>query len=322
MPTLQTTLREGNVRLRVKKDGSLTNEQDYHFRIKADSLTQSREEILLNTPGTPKFGVPYGAFGMMLKGCDGNRLDEDALLWDCVFNLSNQVEEGENSGPDGQPQIGDPTEWIPVIELGFEDYEEVFQRSLNATADEVDSDQTVGGVDGTETPGTGYNARNWTNSAGQPYESGFVRQMRIITRQFTQFEPLDGPRAVTLDQIEARNDTLNKTEFAGKPKRTLKLSVNGVAAGFYYGMRCWRVDYVMAYKKTDWRLKKLDVGWYYIDSGDSNKKKKFLDDDDPPSNIVGALNGKGDKATNQFEPFVRAHKEFESIEFADFIRFS
>ena len=318
MPTLQTLLREGNVRLRVKKDGSLVNEQDFHIRIRADSLTQSRDEILLNTPGTPKFGLVYGSYGMTLQACDGNFLDEDPYLWDCVYNLSNQVEEGESTNPDtGQPQIGNPTEWIPVVNLGYEDYEEVFLKSLQLfDPNEVDAGTWGMLVLGVAAPGTAYNAVKWLNSAGQPYESGFVRQQRIITRQFTQFEPIEGSGAVSLDQLESRNDTLNKTPYLGRPVRTLKLSINSVSAGFYYSFRCWRVDYVIAYKSTDWRLKKLDVGWLYRDGADKLQPFK----DETGNNVLGSLNGNGGKAVDQLDPSIRAHKEFESIEFSDFLR--
>jgi hypothetical protein len=319
MPTIQTNKREGNVRIRVKKDGSLTAEQDWFFRIKADSITQNRNHILLLTPNTPKYGVVYND-GMMLKGCDAERLDDDPLLWDAVFNLSNQVEEGDNINPtNGQPQLGLPTEWVPVVELGYEDYEEVFTSSLPLLQNETDANAnfTFGGppAAGTETNGLGYNAQRWVNSAGQPYEQGFVRQLRIQTRKFTQFEPMSGPGAVTLDQIEARNDTLNNAVYLDKPKRTLKLSVDSVAAGFYHGLRCWRVDYTLAYKKTDWRLKKLDVGWHYIDDG---KLIPFKDEDG--NNILGSLDGSGGQAEDRLNPAIRAHKEFESVNFASFLR--
>lgn len=323
MPTLQTNKREGSVRIRAKKDGTLSVEQDWFFRIKADSLTQDRVTVLLTASGVPQFGVSYNT--LRLKGCDGTRLDEDPLLWDCVYNLSNNVEEGENVDPsDGSYQLGSPTEWVPVVELGFEDYEEVFMESLPLLQAETDASANftfgVGEDPGTETDGVGYNAAKWVNSAGQPYDQGFVRQRRIITRKFTQFEPITGTGAVTLDDIEARNDTLNDDTYAGKPKRTLKLSVDGVAAGFYYGVRCWRVDYTMAYKADDWRLKKLDVGWAYRDAADDNKLKPFLDESG--NNVMGSLNGAGDKATDQFDPAIRAHKEFESIDFSSFLRFT
>lgn len=317
MPTIQTMLREGNVRLRIKKDGTLVNEQDFHIRIRADNLTQSREEILLNTPGTPKFGMIYGNYGMTLQGCDGNFLDEDPLLWDCVFNLSNSVEEGESSNQQtGEPQIGDPTEWVPVVDLGFEDYEEVFFKSL-ATNRTDEADIAFGG---TATNGTAYNAAKWLNSAGAPYDSGFVRQRRIITRKFVQFEPMFGPRARTLDELESWNDTLNAVEYFGRPPRTLKLSLDNVSAGFYYGLRCWRVDCVIAYKPTDWRLKVLDIGWYYLNTDVPPLKIQFEDDSPSKSNIQGALDGTGKKAVDQLDPAIRAHKEFESLEFASFLR--
>jgi hypothetical protein len=311
MASIVVDKRAGTVRTRVKSDGTLTVEQDWFFRIRADSIIENRASILLDTPGTPKYGVIYNGIGL-LKGCDATRMEEDPLLWEATFNLSNQVEEGSDKDPsDGTPQMGQPTEWVPVVELGFEDYEEVFTESLSISSSELDTS-----AGGSETDGVGYNATKWINSAGQPYENGFVRQRRIITRRFTQFEPITGPNAVTLDQIEARNDTLNNATYLGKPKRTLKLSVDAVAAGFYYNLRCWRVDYVLAYKSTDWRLKVLDVGWYYKDgSGDLQPFK-----DDAGNNIQGALDGDGDKATDQLEPAIRAHKEFESIDFSAFLR--
>jgi hypothetical protein len=321
MPTLQTNKREGSVRIRAKKDGTLSVEQDWFFRIKADNISQSRVDILITTPDVPKFGVIYS--GLRLSGCDATRLDEDPLLWDAVYNLSNQVTEGENVNPsDGSYQLGTPTDWVPVVELGFEDYEEVFLESLPLLQNETDAsaDFTFGDppAAGTETDGLGYNAARWVNSAGQPYDQGFVRQRRIITRKFTQFEPITGTGAVTLDTIEARNDTLNDASYLGKAKRTLKLSVDSVAAGFYYGVRCWRVDYTMAYKADDWRLKKLDVGWFYRDADDDNKLKPFLDE--PGNNIIGSLNGSGGKAADRLKPAIRAHKEFPSINFASFLR--
>lgn len=300
--------RAGKIRTSTSKN-NLTIEQDFHFRIRADTLEQDRLTILHGTSGVPVYGVPYGAYGMILKGADAERRDDDPYLWDAVYSLSNEVVEGENTDPNsGEQQSGLPVEWLAVVTLGFEDYDEVFRKSLTIQASEKHPD--IGGSDS-----DGYNATYWVNSAGEPYQTGFVRQRRIITRDFTQFERLSGFGALTLDDIEARNDVLNSDSFLGKPKRTFKLTVESCEAGYYYGLRCWRVGYKLHYKKTDWRLKQLDVGSFYIDTA-----KKIPFEDEEGNIILGSLDGKGYKATDQFSPAMRYHKEFNEVDFNNFLR--
>jgi len=320
MPTLVGgQRREGRVRTRVTNAGVLTIEQDFHFRIRADSLDQDRYAILHTTAGVPTFGVEYGGLGMRLKGADANRRDDDPFLWDAVYNLSNEVTEGENADPGtGGPQAGLPTEWLAVVTLGFEDNDEVFRRSLPIPLSQLQPDlpQFPGGTDP-----DGYNAVNWTNSAGEFYSQGFIRQQRIITREFVQFEPISGPSALTLDDIEARNDVLNDDEFLGKPKRTLKLTVESCEAGFYYSLRCWRVGYKLHYRQDDWRLKQLDTGSYYFDA--TGQRVNLSDEDDRPLSenpFRGALDGKGGKVADQLDPAIRYHKEFEEIDFEAILR--
>lgn len=310
MPAIQGNQRvEGGIRTNVA-GGKLTIEQDFHFRIKADSLEQDRLTILHTTAGVPKYGIPYGAYAMILKGADAQRRDDDPLLWDAVYNLSNVVEEGENTDPaSGEQQTGSPTEWTAVVTLGFEDNDEVFRESLAIKPEELHPDR--GGPDP-----DGYNARYWTNSAGEPYQTGFVRQRRIITREFVQFEPLYGPGALTLDDIEARNEVINSDDFLGKPKRTMKLTVESCEAGYYYSLRCWRVGYKLHYKKSDWRLKQLDVGSFYIDG----MEKKIPFEDEQGNLILGSLDGKAGNAADQNEPAMRYHKEFDEVDFNDFLR--
>ena len=141
MPTIQTNKREGSIRLRRKRGAGLTIEQDWYFRIRADNLNQDRVEILTTTPDVPQFGVIYGGYGLTLESADATRLDEDPLLWDAVYNLSNSVEEGNDRNPEtGLPQTGDPTEWIPVVELEFEEYEEVLREAMPIRSDELHPD--------------------------------------------------------------------------------------------------------------------------------------------------------------------------------------
>lgn len=318
MPTITSSKREGNVRIRRKNDGTLTIEQDWHFRVRADSKDQDRVDILTTTSGLPEFGVNYDPYGMQVKGANAAMLDADTLLWDAVFTLSNQIEEGEDHDPSGNPQTGDPTSWTPIFTVGWEDYDEVFRESLPINLGET----LIGFDDANGDPGTdpvGYNSFKWVNSAGRPYETGFVRQLRIPVRRFTQFEPIIGASAVTLDEIEERNDTLNDDTFLSKPKRTLRLMVEDLSVGFYYGVRCIRVDYAIAFNKRDWRLKQLDVGYYHKEtSGDPNSANVAFEFE---GNITpGALDGHGGKAADQLDPAIRYHKEFEDLHFDDFLR--
>lgn len=306
MPSIRLNKREGDIRVRRKSDGTLTIEQDWHFRIEADNLTQDRLTILYGTAGVPQFNVTYGSYGLVLDSAEGQRLDEDPLLWDCVYHLSNTVAEGQERDPaTGNQQTGDPTVWVPWVEASFEDYDEVLRESLAILDPEKHPD--IGGSDA-----DGYNARKWVNSAGQPYESGFIRQKRLVKRQFTQFDKASGGGAITFDQMLARNDLVNSGTFLGKPKRTLRLALDNIAIGTYYGVRCWRGDYSLIYKPDDWRLKQLDVGWYYKD--EDNKLQPFTDELGNP--IVGALNGTGGAAVDQTNPAIRYHKEFEESDFS------
>ena len=138
---------------------------------------------------------------------------------------------------------------------------------------------------------------------------------RAVVRRFTQFEQFSGSEAVTIDEIDRRNDSINRTAYMGRDPYTLRLGVESAAVGIYYGVRCWRIDYRLAYKKDDWRLKQLDVGWDY--RGESDERVPFLRDGEP---YLGSLNGQGKPAPDD-EPAMLYFKQYESIEFADFLRF-
>jgi hypothetical protein len=300
--------REGKVRTSTSGN-NLTIEQDFHFRIRADSLEQDRLTVLHDPSlDVPKYGIPYGVYGMILKGADADRRDDDPLLWDAVYSLSNVVEEGDNIDPtSGQQQTGSPVEWLAVATLGFEDNDEVFRKSLPFPPEHRHTD-----IDGPDPDG--YSAYHWTTSAGEPYQSVFIRQRRIITRDFTQFEPISGPDALTLDDIEDRNDVINSEAFLGRPKRTMKLTVESCEAGYYYGVRCWRVDYKLHYKKTDWRLKNADVGSFYYVGG---ARENFTSEGEL---VLGSLDGKSGKLADQNNVVLRYHKEFDEIDFNGIIR--
>jgi len=71
------------------------------------------------------------------------------------------------------------------------------------------------------------------------------------------------------------------------------------------------------WKRDDWRLKQLDVGWHYLES---EELVPFTDKLDSP--VLGALDGQGGKATDQTDPAMRYFKEFEDANFPSFLRVS
>jgi hypothetical protein len=308
MPTILSEKLDGNIRSRRKGD-QLTIEQDWHFLIKADTYDQDRATILHGTSGVPQWNTLYGSYGMTLGSADGDRTTDDPLLWNCVYHLSNVVEESNDRDPSsGNQQTGDPTVWVPQVELGFEEYDEVLRESLAYTTPQTHTN--AGGTDP-----IGYNATKWLNSAGQPYDTGFSRRRRIVTRQFTQFEKMTGPSAKTIDQILDWHDTINAAAFLGRPKRTLRLTVDKLSIGTYYATRCFRIDMSLHFKKDDWRLKQLDIGWHYKDGSDMVPFK-----DKQGGMILGALDGMGGKATDQTNPAIRYHKEYEDLAFGTVLR--
>jgi hypothetical protein len=91
--------------------------------------------------------------------------------------------------------------------------------------------------------------------------------------------------------------------------------VDKLTVGTYYATRCFRIDMSLHFKKDDWRLKQLDVGWHYKEGSDLVPFK-----DKQGGAILGALDGQGAKATNQDDPAIRYHKEYEDLNFSSVLR--
>ncbi len=171
---------------------------------------------------------------------------------------------------------------------------------------------------------SGYTNFAWANSALRPFEDGLIRQKRIITRHFTQFFPLTGPNATTLDDIEEHNSLINDRPYLGKPAKTLLLQVDRAAIGVWYGKRCIRVDYVMAYKADDWRLKKKDAGWDYLTKFTPPYEWRPFNIDTP---MLGPLDGTGRPVAGVIDPTdplksakILYFKEFRADNFAAFLK--
>lgn len=286
MPTLIGERIEGSINTRVGKNGILLREQTHYFTILADNRWQDRIEIL-QTPGLPRYGVVYIG-GLTVKSMNADRTDEHDLRWKVSITGSSEVEEDqETRNQSTGNSSSDPTTWVPIANVKFETFDEVMRED----------------VDG----------QKWLNSAKKAFETGLVRQRRLAVVNFSQFEPI----STTLETIMDRCDTINSAIYKGKAIKTLLLNVETATVGTYSGTRCWRVDYSMRYKRDDWRLKQLDVGYGHYVSGVFTP---FLDSEN--NQYLGSLNGYGAKVANEAtnDPATLYFEQFERLDFNSFLK--
>lgn len=289
MPQIIGEKLQGQITVRPGKNGVLIQEQPFHITVIGDNKFQDRREIIFNTPGMPRFGTLY-ASGLAVKSIDANRDEDDPVRWHVTITASSEVEEDQesrNESQSGQPPSSNPVDWIPIATVAFEPYEEVMKKDVNG--------------------------KKWVNSAKKPFETGLVRSRRIAVVKFSQFEPI----ATKLDDIMERCDNINSVDYKGKPEKTLLLNVENATVGTYSGVRCWRVDYTMRYKKDTWTAFQLDVGYGYYQSG---QFKPFLDSDG--NQYLGSLNGSGGKVANEEtdDPAVLEFEVFEKTDFNTFLK--
>jgi len=296
MPELIGERREGAVSVRQGTGGILNYEQDYHYLVQADHIGQNRF-VIATTPGLPVVNQTQIDGLIMCKSKTAKRMDKVALLWEVTCTFSSEVQEGTDPST---PQQGDPLAWQPVAEVEFEPDEEVVRKDVDGKA--------------------------WVNSANKPFETGLVVPSLIASATFTQFESAG---SLTLNGIMDRNAKVNSATYNSFAKNTLLLFVQRATIGFFYGTRCWRIQYNMKYKdkpalpsKPDtggWTIQQLDAGYQYYDG---DLLKPFLDDGDTGSPYVGLLNGSGGKVADQKtgDPVFIAFKRYNKIDFNSFLR--
>lgn len=275
MPRIIGEKIEGEITIRVGKNGILVREQTQNWIVEADSAFQDQAEILLTTPGLPQFGAIYGS-GMVVKSIRGTRDPMHRLRWSVAATGSSEVQEDQNQNP--QNQGGDPTTWIPIASVKFEPYEHLDWRDLSDPR------------------------KVYENSAKRPFGSALQFTRRIAAVPFTQFEPI----STTLDSIMDRCDTINSATYKGKDEDSLLLSIEEAQIGFYSGYRCWRVDYTMRYREESWKIQPIDEGWEFIDGGTHKDfyREQWASgtyDSSKPgiTPFVGKLDGSGGALSNQ-----------------------
>jgi len=285
MPTLLSPLgtREGGIRARYSK-GIVSREEDHHFFVQADSLTQLRSDIIYSTAGLPIPGQTIFN-GMLCIGSDAVRTKENGLVWEVTCTMSTDVEGIDPTNPATGPQAGDPTLWIPIRSTLYERAEEYFLKDINGI--------------------------NVANSVGDFFENGIIRARWLLSWDFVQFDRA----SVTDEEVMEWNEVVNKTEWKSKPAKTWLCRVLDSEVGFYAGYACRKTIFRVTYNKSNWRVKRADRGYYYKDGA---TKKRYLDE--WKNHILGPLNGTGGKATDAASAAIREFDEFEDVEFKDFLR--
>lgn len=276
--------REGDIKIR-SSSGFPIIEEVYTFLVDADNKNTSRFEVLNTTPNIPIPSITVSSYGLTV--CKDVSLARDvsiATLWHGTANFSSEVEENQSGSDD---RDSNPETWVPVYETKFERLQEIMARDVNGT--------TI------------------ANSAGQPFENGIIRARYIPVWQFFQIEPA----SVSDETIMNRNETVNSDVFRGRGIKTLLCTVMSSVLGFYYGAPRRLTQYSLKFNRTDWRLKRADVGTVFLEGG---VQKDYLSASVPPTVMLGGLNGSGAKVAPGDPPAMRNFDQFESITFSSFLR--
>jgi len=274
--------REGDIK--IKSSGGMPLiEEIYTFLVDAENKDVSRFEIFNSTPAIPVPTVTVSSYGLTV--CKDVSLTRDtaiATLWHGTANFSSAVEENQEGS---EKAGGNPEAWVPVYETKFERLQEILAKDTKDIA--------------------------IANSAGQPFESGIIRARFIPVWEFFQIESA----SVTDEQIVDRNETVNSAPFKGKAAKTLLCTILSSALGFYYGSPRRLTQYSIKYNKTDWRLKRADVGTVYVDGGEH---KPYLDAEG--NVMLGGLDGSGAKVPVGDPPEILIFDQFVAINFSTFLR--
>ena len=291
MPTLEGERREGSCSL-ATRGGLPVYEEQYHYIVKADSVTQERVEIIA-TPGLPTPGPNGSTTANGFAVCttlNATRREANALYWDVTATFTSEVDEGIGATTlvPGTPQQTSPTEWVPVYETKMERTQEVVAKDIDGVA--------------------------VANSAGFAFETGLTIGRYIPIWDLYQFEP----DTVTDEDIIDRNETTNEVTFKGKAAGTLLLTVVDSVIWRYLGQRVRLTRYEVRFNERNWKHKRYDVGPQYLDVVALNiVAKDFLSADGSP--MLGNLlqGGQGNVGD---PPNVLEFTIYNELDFHDFLR--
>lgn len=276
--------RGGSGSVKRGDSSSLVFTSSVTFLVVTDSKSVTREEVLLQTPGLPIVGLLYGPYQLVCTSKSCTRSEVNPLYWDvvCEFESNKEDQQQDQNNPSENP-----TTWIPVFKVD----------SFTTKEKVVTEDRT------SPTP------QKIANSAGTAFETPLTETKTLAQFSFVQFED----PSQDLKTIMDRNDSVNKTTFAGRAARTLLLELAGAELGYFGGFRAWRVAYRCTYDPDTHDVKMLDVG-----PVTSLGRRCF--DLDGITPIIGNLDGSGSQVAAGDPPAELTFRIKREIEFADFIR--
>jgi len=276
--------RGGSGSIKRGESNSLTFTSSVTFLVVTDSKSVTREEVLLQTPGLPIVGLLYGPYQLVCTSKSCTRSEVNPLYWDvvCEFESNKEDQEQDENNPSENP-----TTWVPIFKVD----------SFTTKEKIITEDRT--------TP----TAKKIANSAGTAFETPLTETKSLAQFSFVQFE---NP-AQDLKTLMDRNDSVNKTTFAGRAARTLLLELSGAELGYFGGFQAWRISYKCTYDPDTFDVKLLDVG-------PTNKFGRRCFDLDGITPIIGNLDGSGNQVAAGDPPEELTFRIKKEIEFADFIR--
>jgi len=275
--------RGGSGSVKRGESNSLTFTSSVTFLVVTDSKSVTREEVLLQTPGLPIVGLLYGPYQLVCTSKSCTRSEVNPLYWDVVCEFESNKEDQKQ---DPNNPSDNPTSWVPVFKVD----------SFTTKERVVTKDRT--------TP----TAKTISNSAETPFETPLTETKTLAQFSFVQFE---NP-AQDLKTLMDRNDTVNKTTFAGRSARTLLLELSGAELGYFGGYQAWRVSYKCTYDPDTHDVTMLDVGPVTLAG------QRCVDVNGIP--IIGNLDGSGNQKAAGLPPYEITFRIKKEIEFGDFIR--
>lgn len=211
-------------------------EKGYVFRstrtyiVKSDAKNESEYTVCM-TSGLPIVGVTPTTDGATCRGLTPKQDTKSPYIW---FVTADFDTEPINQNM-GDPVDPNPTTWIPIYKGKIETFPEVLYEDFSSTP------------------------KKYVNSANNKFPEPLIVNRPIIVYEFPQYED----SSLTDVQIGDRNDTVNSGSVRGFAAQTLKCNISEFERGWYYGFECVRINYRIAYKKSTWLNKPLDMGYEY-----------------------------------------------------------
>jgi hypothetical protein len=253
--------RKGTTGKLSKSGGKIVYTETWLYCVISDIINESPLNVI-NTPGLPQIeysSAPNTGGICVCTGLDPKQNAQSPYVWEVTVEFSTDTKDQDtnNNNPD-------PTQWKPLYEGKVETYPEVMYQDFSPTP------------------------LRYVNSAKSKFPEPLIVNRPIIVYDFFQYEPA----TLTDIAIGDRNDTINDAAARNGmfPKYSLKCTISNFERGWFYNTACVRVNYSIAYKKSLWLNKPLDVGYeYYSYDSAQNKWSKLTSD------FLVALNTNGTK---------------------------